>query len=113
MGVHEMNPCVFAWITKIPVSAPILNAPLVIVALCSQAEILGGNAICPIALYEIDRRVLGMQGHPEFSLGIMQDLLPVMAKKLEPAMYEVAVRSLDNGTPDNQLVAHWLVNFLL
>jgi hypothetical protein len=31
---------------------------------------------------------------------------------MEPEMYETAVRSLQSGTPDNQLVGHWIVNFL-
>jgi len=84
-----------------------------VVKLPSEAELLGGNTFCPIALYEIDNRVLGIQGHPEFSAGIMQDLLYMVEKELEPSMYEASVRSLDNGTPDNQLVAQWIVNFIL
>ena len=83
-----------------------------VIKLPPEAELLGGNTFCPIALYEIDKRVLGVQGHPEFSIGIMQDLLPIFREKLEPSMYEASVRSLDNGTPDNQLVAQWLVNFI-
>jgi GMP synthase-like glutamine amidotransferase len=84
-----------------------------VVKLPPEAELLGGNTFCPIALYEIDNRVLGIQGHPEFSDGIMQDLLPLFEKKLALSSYEASVRSLDNGTPDNQLVAQWLVNFIL
>ncbi len=84
-----------------------------VVELPPEAECLGGNTFCPIMLYEIDNHVLGIQGHPEFSLDIMRDLLPVIEKKLEPSMYKAAVRSLDNGVPDNQLVAQWLVNFIV
>jgi len=84
-----------------------------VVKLPPQAELLGGNTFCPIALYEIDNRVLGIQGHPEFTAGIMRDLLPMFEKKLEPSMYQASVCSLDNGTPDNRLVAQWIVNFFL
>ncbi len=84
-----------------------------VVKLPPEAELLGGNTFCPIALYEIDNRVLGIQGHPEFSASIMQDLLPMAEKELEPPMYEASVRSLGSGTPDNQLVAQWIVNFIL
>ena len=84
-----------------------------VVKLPPEAELLGGNTFCPIALYEIDNRVLGIQGHPEFSVGIMQDILLMAEKALEPQMYEASARSLDNGAPDNQLVAQWIVNFIL
>ena len=83
-----------------------------VVKLPPEAELLGGNTFCPIALYEIDNRVLGIQGHPEFSIGIMQNILSRAEKTMEPQMYEASARSLDNGAPDNQLVAQWIVNFI-
>jgi len=78
-----------------------------------EAELLGGNSFCPIALFEIENSVLGIQGHPEFSVGIMQDLLPMIRKELSPPIYEASVHSLDNGVPDNRIVGKWIVNFLL
>ena len=84
-----------------------------VVKLPPEAELIGGNTFCPIALYEIDNRVLGIQGHPEFSVGIMRNLLPMAEKELGRQMYEASARSLDNGAPDNQLVAQWIVNFIL
>jgi hypothetical protein len=43
----------------------------------------------------------------------MHDLLPMVRKELSPPIYEASVRSLDNGVPDNRIVAKWIVNFLL
>ena len=78
-----------------------------------EAELLGGNDFCPIALYTLNDRVLGIQGHPEFTASIMQDLLPLMKEGMEAEGYETAVRSLQNGTaPEGQRVAQWIVNFL-
>ena len=84
-----------------------------VVKLPPGAELLGGNSFCPVAFYEIDNQVLGIQGHPEFSVSIMRDLLPVFKKELTPSVYEESVRSLENGSPDNLLVAQWIVNFIL
>ena len=77
-----------------------------------QAELLGGNAFCPNAFFVIADQVLGIQGHPEFSRSMMDDLLAPMRKELEPEVHETAVASLSQGTPDNELVGQWLVNFL-
>ena len=83
-----------------------------VTALPPQAELLGGNAFCPNAFFVIADQVLGIQGHPEFSKSMMDDLLAPMREELEPAMHETAVTSLTQGTPDNDLVGQWLVNFL-
>ena len=82
-----------------------------VMTLPPEAELLGGNAFCPTALYEIDNRVLGIQGHPEFTPGIMQDIVPSIEDKMAPDALQTALSSL-NGTPDNKAVGHWIVNFL-
>jgi GMP synthase-like glutamine amidotransferase len=76
------------------------------------AELLGSSAFCPNAFYVIDGRVLAIQGHPEFSAGIMRDILAQEDRFVDIRLHQAAVRSLDNGTPDNLVVAHWMVNFL-
>ncbi len=78
-----------------------------------DAELLGGNAFCPIALYEINGRVLGIQGHPEVSLEMMVEAAAAKKDKMEREMYETAVSSLENGRPDAQLVGRWIVDFLM
>ncbi len=83
-----------------------------VVQLPPDAELLGGNAFCPITLYEIDSRVLGIQGHPELTASMMAGLSAWYEGKMEQEMYESAVYSLQNGNPDNQFVAYWIVDFL-
>jgi hypothetical protein len=43
---------------------------------------------------------------------MMEDLLAPMEQELAPVVHETAVSSLSQGTPDNELVGQWLVNFL-
>jgi GMP synthase-like glutamine amidotransferase len=75
-----------------------------------EAELLGGNGFCPTVLYEIENQVLGIQGHPEFTLNIMQDIVGLLEGNMEPELLQTAVSSL-NDTPDNDAVGHWIVNF--
>jgi GMP synthase-like glutamine amidotransferase len=83
-----------------------------VMALPPQAELLGGNEFCPHAFFVIENQVLGIQGHPEFSKPMMEDLLVPGAGEFEPVVRETAVTSLTHGIPDNDLVGQWLVNFL-
>ncbi len=83
-----------------------------VVQLPPDAELLGGSTFCPIALYEINGRVLGIQGHPEVTLEMMIEGSASMEDRMDRGMYETAVRSLENGRPDAQLVGRWIVNFL-
>ncbi|MCP4356613.1 MAG: GMP synthase [Chloroflexi bacterium] len=83
-----------------------------IMQLPPQAELLGGNVFCPNTMYEINGRVLGIQGHPEITLEIMDDVSARLEDIMERGMYETAVQSLQNTQPDNQLVGEWIVNFL-
>jgi len=43
---------------------------------------------------------------------MMQDVLEVRKNILGKQVYLAAMRSMDNGTPDNQLMAQWVTNFL-
>lgn len=83
-----------------------------VVQLPPEAELLGGSAFCPNALYEINGRVLGIQGHPELTASMMAEACISIKDRMERGMYETAVLSLQNGAPDDQIVGHWIVNFL-
>ena len=84
-----------------------------VVRLPEEAERLGGDAFCPNALFTIDGRVLGIQGHPEFSVGIMRHFFRQLAGRVAPERLEAAVQSLDIGGPDNRLMSEWVMNLLM
>ncbi len=83
-----------------------------VVQLPPDAVVLGGNAFCPITLYEIENRVLGIQGHPELTAKMMDDITVLVEDEMEAEAYKTAVASLQNGRPDAQVVGHWIVDFL-
>ena len=64
------------------------------------------------ALAAIGEQVLGVQGHPEFTPQIMQDIFKRHVALQGSELYETAVSSVENGRPDNQRFAQWIVNFL-
>lgn len=76
------------------------------------AELLGGNDFCPNLFYTIDNKALGIQGHPEFTTEIMHEILEGREEKVGEEVHKNAVNSLDKGSPDNQIFAQWIVNFL-
>ena len=76
------------------------------------AELLGGNEFCPNAFYTIEDQVLGIQGHPEFTRQIMDDILSVVREGADQAIIEEAKNSVNAGSPDGQMVANWMVDFL-
>ncbi|MBW1637106.1 MAG: ATP-binding cassette domain-containing protein [Deltaproteobacteria bacterium] len=68
---------------------------------------------CITGLLPVGSGTINWQGHPEFSVSIMRDLLPVFKEELTPSVCEESVQSLENAGPDNLLVAQWIVNFIL
>jgi len=84
-----------------------------VIQLPPGAELLGGDAFCPNLFFTIEDRVLGVQGHPEFTAGIMHEILEARRDIYGQQLYDTAARSIDNGSPDNQLLAQWIANFLL
>jgi GMP synthase-like glutamine amidotransferase len=83
-----------------------------VITLPSQAELLGGNGFCPNAMFVMGNQVLGVQGHPEFTKSIMQDILAGKNENVSQKVLTTATKSLQNGVPDNATFARWIVNFL-
>lgn len=84
-----------------------------VIELPPDAELLGGNGFCPNAMFVIKDQVLGVQGHPEFTKSMMQDILAGKNGNTSPELLNLAEESLQNGEPDNNLFTQWIVNFLM
>jgi len=83
-----------------------------VIQLPPGAERLGGSEFCPNALFTIDGRALGVQGHPEFSREMMSGLITKAGEGMDPVVVQGAAQSLEQGQPDNLLLAQWIVDFL-
>jgi len=78
----------------------------------AEAELLGGNDFCPNAMFVMGNQVLGVQGHPEFTKPIMEDILVGKNGTIADDVVKTAVSSVQNSTPDNATFAQWIVNFI-
>jgi len=76
------------------------------------AEALGGSDFCPNTIYSIGDRVLGIQGHPEFSHSFVAYVLEEFKAEFGSELYQEALNSLDNGVPDATTVGQWIINFI-
>lgn len=76
------------------------------------AQSLGGNEFCPNGMFGLGDQIFGIQGHPEFSRSIMESVIDNRSERGDRELIQRASHSLENGEPDNLLVARWMVNFL-
>ena len=83
-----------------------------VVELPPEAELLGGDAFCPIGMFRIGDSVLAMQGHPEFSDSVMRQIIESVASSVDACVLATAKETLDRGAPDNDVAARWVAEFL-
>lgn len=114
LGMKEFNvPIQKPWMTEEPGQFGLYFVHQdQVMTLPEEAELLGGNGFCPNAMFVMGDKVLGVQGHPEFTEPIMVDILAGKNGSIADDVVKTAVSSVQNGTPDNTIFAHWIVNFL-
>lgn len=76
------------------------------------AEALGGSDFCPNTIYAIGDRVLGIQGHPEFSGEFVAYVLAEIKEEVGFELHAEGISSLGNGLPNADTVGQWIINFL-
>lgn len=74
------------------------------------AELVGGNAACPIGFYRIGSHVMSVQAHPEFSRSYARALYETRRDVFGEDRYREAVASLDGGTSRHEF-AQWMARF--
>ncbi|MBI2687054.1 MAG: amidotransferase [Acidobacteria bacterium] len=74
------------------------------------AAVLGGNAHCPIGVFRVGK-MLGIQGHPEFTPAYAEALLHLRRERIGAEKVDAALATL--GKPlDAQLIRGWVENFI-
>ena len=82
-----------------------------VMTLPPDAKLLAGSDFCPIGMYQISNKVLGFQGHPEFSKEYDQALMDRRQDILGERVYKAGIASLEKPV-DSLRVAEWMVGFL-
>ncbi len=80
-------------------------------SLPAGGRILAGNDFCPIAAFALEQHVLGFQGHPEFTIDYLEQLLLRRREQIGPACYRDALTSLTQAT-DEVMIGRKIVAFI-
>jgi GMP synthase-like glutamine amidotransferase len=72
-----------------------------------DAVVLAGAPTCPNGMIRVGNNMLGIQGHPEFSVDFEEKLIALNAHHLAPGLAETAYESL-NIPVHSALVAGWM-----
>ncbi len=82
-----------------------------VVALPPHSQRLWHSEFCPNAAFIVDDRMIGIQGHPEFSKPYISDLMAGRRDRIPPAQFEQGIASLSLSADDKRTGA-WIVQFL-
>lgn len=82
-----------------------------VVELPRGAELIAGSEFCPNAMFQLDRSIVTIQGHPEFSKPYAQDLMGFRRELLGEAVYTAGINSLLLPTDEHSL-ARWFIEFI-
>jgi len=76
------------------------------------ATLLAGDESCPVQAYDIDGQVLALQGHPEYSVAYQEALMSAASPPIDPHIRAAALIANREASPDCDILAEWLVNFI-
>jgi len=75
------------------------------------AEVLAGDEHCPIQMFTVGDRVLGLQAHPEYTIPYQEALMGV-ASAMPPDVRSDAVHRNQHIPADNDIALDWLLGFI-
>ena len=75
------------------------------------AEIIAGDAFCPIASFAMGQTIFTLQGHPEFDKDYVHELLAIRGQEMGEAVATTAAQSLA-GDHQGVQAGGWMLAFL-
>jgi GMP synthase-like glutamine amidotransferase len=76
-----------------------------------NSKVLAKSALCPVGIILIGDKILGIQGHPEFSVEYVRSLMEDRTNRIGEKKVQVGIESLKIPT-QSLVVAEWINNFL-
>lgn len=76
-----------------------------------NSSVIAKAADCPVGIIKIGERMLGIQGHPEFSVDYVKYLMKDRTNSIGDKVVEKGLESLAKPV-QNSMVAHWIERFL-
>jgi len=81
-----------------------------VVDLPPSGTLLAQTADCPIGMFRVGSRMLGIQAHPEFPKAYNQALMELRLDRIGANKVELGIASLELPTQEI-MFAHWIKNF--
>ncbi len=82
-----------------------------VVRLPESGVALSSSDHCPVAMFRVGERMLGIQPHPEFTLAYSEALILNRVERIGEAQAQAALSSLSQAT-DEAVVVKWIAEFL-
>lgn len=113
IGVQEIEMTrPWSWLKDAPARARVIHSHQdQVLELPPGATLVGTNAVCPNAMFQLGDHIMAMQGHPEFPPEYARTLFEGRRALFAGEHYSTAVASLAAGH-DAGLFAEWMVAFL-
>ncbi|MCF2442666.1 amidotransferase [Dyadobacter sp. CY345] len=113
VGVHPFEMLAFeSWMNP-----PLSNFNLLmmcqdqVLALPSNSTLLGQTPDCPVAMFRVGDKMLGIQAHPEFPKLYNKALMELRVERIGERKVEFGIMSLELPTAEKS-IAEWIVNFV-
>ena len=74
-------------------------------------KVLASSPVCPVGMFQVGERMLGIQGHPEFTKAYERALLEDRMERIGPSVVQSALESLELPV-DRALLADWMMGFV-
>ncbi|TXR54887.1 glutamine amidotransferase-related protein [Reinekea thalattae] len=80
----------------------------------AEVETLATSDFCPAYMLAKDEHIITIQGHPEFSVKFIEDVIQMRNELgvFDDALYEQGIESLRNNAADSDTVMRWIARFL-
>lgn len=75
------------------------------------SEVLAGSDFCPVGMYRVGKRFLGIQGHPEFSKAYAEALMDDRLERIGTDVVAKAKQTLSKPIQQKELT-HWILQFI-
>jgi GMP synthase-like glutamine amidotransferase len=82
-----------------------------VVRLPEDSVVLGSADHCPVTMFRVGEKMIGIQPHPEFTAGYSEALIRDRVERIGEAKAEVALASLIRPT-DEAIAVKWIAEFL-
>ena len=82
-----------------------------VLSLPPDSTLLAQTPDCPIAMFRVGKKMLGIQAHPEFPKNYNKALMELRVERIGERKVEFGIMSLELPTAEKS-IAHWIVNFV-